>query len=50
MYFTTDVGKAAFFSEERGSTVLLLCDVVLGKSMQVILHLVFDKSEGVDTL
>ena len=33
VYFTTDVGKAAFFSEERNSTLLLVCDVAIGKTL-----------------
>ena len=35
IYFTSDVGKAAFFSEERGGTVLLVCDVALGRTLKV---------------
>lgn len=35
IYFTTDVGKAAFFSEERGATVLLICDVAMGRVMTI---------------
>ena len=35
IYFTSDVGKAAFFSEERGGTVLLVCNVALGRTLKV---------------
>ena len=35
IYFTSDVGRAAFHSEERGGQVILICDVVLGKAMQL---------------
>ena len=35
IYFTTDVGKAAHYSEERNSKVLLLCDVASGQSMMM---------------